>query len=67
MTCAFQVVATYPVMNPSIEFLKKCLLDTLGILHQTGFQVLITIAASNTSNRKVSKDCSMFANLLHGF
>ena len=43
----------YPVMNPSIDFLKKTLLDVLSRLHQTGFNVLIVIATNNVTNRKI--------------
>ena len=43
----------YPVMNPSIEFLKKALLEVLSRLHQAGFQVLIVIGTNNVTNRKI--------------
>ena len=47
------VVAMYPVMNPSIEFLKKTLLEVLNRLHQAQFQVQIVIANNNMTNRKI--------------
>jgi hypothetical protein len=43
----------YPVVNASIEFLKKSLLEVLSALHQSGFQVLVCICANNITNRKI--------------
>ena len=45
----------FPVMNPSIEFMKKTLLEVLSRLHQAGFQVLIVIGASSITNKKIYK------------
>ena len=47
------VVATYPVLNPSIDFLKQTLLEVLSRLHQAGFQVLNVICNNTITNRKI--------------
>ena len=46
-------MASYPVLNASIEYLKQTLLDVLTRLHQAGFQVLITICNNTITNRKI--------------
>lgn len=48
-----QIVATYPVLNPSLEYLKKTLIDILSGLHQAGFQVVIITTGNNVINRKI--------------
>ena len=40
-------------MNPSIEFLKKTLIEVLSRLHQARFQVQIIITSNNMTNRKI--------------
>lgn len=47
------VVATYPVLNASIDFLKQTLLEVLSSLHQAGFQVLNVISNNSITNRKI--------------
>lgn len=49
----------YPVMNPSIDFLKKTLLQALHWLDQAEFKVQIVIANNTMTYRKIYRYASI--------
>ena len=51
----------YPVMNPSIDFLKKTLLQALHWLDQAEFKVQILIANNTMTYRKIYR----YARCIH--
>ena len=56
----------YPVMNPSIDFLKKTLLQALHWLDQAEFKVQIVIANNTMTYRKIYRLVYFFSFFVKG-